>query len=109
MQKYLSKCFNKMHTQKFLISICQKPSGMELNSPQLTIYIKLITETFDFPLKKCQPQYFISTEVDRNATGRQMSSGTHVVHQQRHIPSGKNKLERDFKISKHHLISQREN
>ena len=37
-----------------------------------------------------------------------MSSGTHMVHQQRHMPSGKNKLERDFQISKHHLINQRE-
>ena len=36
-----------------------------------------------------QPQYFISTEVDRNTPWRQVSLGTHMVHQQRHMPSGK--------------------
>ena len=57
-------------------------------------------------MDRIQPQYFISTEVDRNTPWRQVSSGTRMVHQQRHMPSGKDKLERDFQISKHHLISQ---
>ena len=52
-------------------------------------------------------QHFISTEVERNAAWRKVSSGSHMVIQQRHMPSGKNKLERDFQISKHYLISQR--
>ena len=58
-------------------------------------YIKLITEA------RSEPQYFISTEVDRNTPWRQVSSGTHMIHQQRQMPSGKNKLERDFQISKY--------
>ena len=37
-----------------------------------------------------QPQYFLSTEVERNTPWRQVFSGTHI-HQQRHIPTGKNK------------------
>ena len=55
-----------------------------------------------------QPQYFISTEVDRNNPWQNVSSGTHMVHWQRHMPSGKNKLERYFQISKHHFISRSE-
>ena len=31
-----------------------------------------------------------------------------MVHQQRHMPSGKNKIRTRPQISKHHLISQRE-
>ena len=31
--------------------ICQKPSGIVLKSPQLTISIKLITENFEYALK----------------------------------------------------------
>ena len=54
-----------------------------------------------------KPQYFTSTEVDRNIPLRQVSSGTQVPQAETH--GGKNKLERDFPISKHHLISQREN
>ena len=56
-----------------------------------------------------QPHYLISTELYRNAPWQQVSSGTRMVHQQRHMLSGKNKLDRDFQISKYHLISQREN
>ena len=54
-------------------------------------------------------QHFMWTEVDRNALWRQVSSGTHTVHQQRQMPIGKNKLERDFQISNHHFISHRKN
>ena len=31
------------------------------------------------------------------------------MHQQRRMPSGKNKLERYFQISKHYVLNQREN
>ena len=51
-------------------------------------------------IDQSQPQYFISTEVDMNTLWRQVSSWTHVVHQKRHMPGGKNKLERDFQIVK---------
>ena len=51
----------------------------------------------------------ISSELDRNTPWQQVSSWTHMIQHQRRIPSGENKLERDFPISKHHLISQREN
>ena len=92
--------------------ICQKPGGMVLKSQQLIISLKLIPENVDMLFKaqsdRRHPQYFISTEVDINTPWRQLSLGTHMVHQQRHMLSGKNKLERDFQISKHHLISQRE-
>ena len=57
-------------------------------------------------IDRSQPQHFISTEVDRNAPWRQVCSGTYMAHQQRHMPSGKNKLERDFQINnKHHFIN----
>ena len=58
---------------------------------------------FRVRIDRNQPQYmyFISTEVDKNTPWRQVSSGTHMVHQQTHKPSGKNQLERDFQISKH--------
>ena len=51
-----------------------------------------------------QPQYFISTEVDRNTAWRQSS----VLGDFR-IDTCQEEffLERDFPISKHHLISQR--
>ena len=49
-------------------------------------------------IDRSQPQYFISTEVDRNIPWRQVSSGTHMINQQRHMPSGKNTFERDFQI-----------
>ena len=39
----------------------------------------------------------ISTEVDRNTTCRQVSSGTHMIHQQRHMPSGSNNKNNTFK------------
>ena len=54
-------------------------------------------------IDRSQLQYLISTEEDRNSPWRQVSSGTHMVHQQKHMPSGKNKL---VKINKHHLIRQ---
>ena len=64
---------------------------------------------FKVQIDRSHPQYFIPTEVDRNTPWLQVSSGTHMVHQQRHMSSLKNKLERDFQISKQYLISQREN
>ena len=36
--------------------------------------------------------------------GDKCPQGLTYVQQQRHMPSGKNKLERDFQISKHHYI-----
>ena len=45
------------------------------------------------------PQYFISTEEDRNTPWRQVSSGTRMVHQQRYMPGGENKLEQDYKLA----------
>ena len=53
---------------------------------------------FNVQIDRNQPQYFISTEVDINTPWRQVSPGTRMVHQQRHMPRGKNKLERDFKL-----------
>ena len=38
---------------------------------------------FKVQIDRSQPQYIISTEVDRNTPWRQVSSGTHIVHQQR--------------------------
>ena len=38
----------------------------------------------------------------------QVFSVTLMVHQHRHMSNGKNKLQWDFQISKHHFISQRE-
>ena len=67
----------------------------------------MLNMLFKVWIDRSQPQYFISTEVDRNTPWRQVSSGTHMVHQQRHMPSGKNKLKQDFKISKQHLKSER--
>ena len=47
-----------------------KSSGMVLKRPQLTISIKLIKYILNMLLKvlidRSQPQYFMSTEVDRN-------------------------------------------
>ena len=57
---------------------------------------------------RSKPQHFISTEVNRNAPWRKCPRG-HMTFQQRHVPSGKNKLEGRFQISKHHFLSQREN
>ena len=56
----------------------------------------MLNMLFKVQIDQSQPQYFISTEVDRNTPWRQVSSGTNMVHQQRHTPSGKNKLERDL-------------
>ena len=52
--------------------------------------------------------FLISAEVDRNTHWRHVSAGTYMVHQHKDISSGKNKLERDFQISKHHIFSKRE-
>ena len=72
-----------------------------MNSPYLTISIQLITEYFENALKSAdQPKPAFN--IDRN---RKKYSLTTSVH----MPSGKNKLERDFQMSKHHLISQNEN
>ena len=49
-------------------------------------------------IDRSHQQYLISTEVDRNTPWRKVSSGTRMVHQQRHMPNGKNKLERDSKL-----------
>ena len=49
-------------------------------------------------IDRSQPQYLISTEVVRNTPWRQVPSGTHMVHEQRHMSSEKNKLERDSKL-----------
>ena len=54
---------------------------------------------FKVQIDRSQLQYFISTEVDRNTPWWQVSSGTRMVHQQRHMPSAKNKLERDFQVT----------
>ena len=55
---------------------------------------------FKLRIGRIQPQYFMLTEVKRNAPWRQVSSGTRMVHQKRHMPSGKNKLELDLQIYK---------
>ena len=68
----------------------KKPSGMVLKSQQLEISLKFIAESFEYGLSSAdRPQYFTSTEVDRNTPWRQVCSGTHMVHQQRHMASGK--------------------
>ena len=72
----------------------------------MTENVKLCSLKCD--LTERQPQYFISTLVDRNTHWRQVSAGTRMVHQQIYMPSGKNQLERDFQIIKHLLASQRE-
>ena len=56
--------------------------------------IRLITETFEYALKSADRPKPIA--VDTNTPLRQVSSGVHKVHPQRHMPSGKNQLERDF-------------
>ena len=53
---------------------------------------------FKAQIDRSQPQFFIPTEVERNTPWRQVYSATHMVHQQRHKPSGKNKLERVSKL-----------
>ena len=89
MLKQMPKFYSKSQNVKNQVEWCCRP----------TIYnsYKLITDNFEYALKvqidRIQPQYFISTEVDRNTPLRQVSSGTRMVHQQRHMPSGKNKLE----------------
>ena len=40
---------------------------------------------FKVQTDRSQPQYFISTEIDRNTPCRQLSSVTYMVHQQRHV------------------------
>ena len=49
--------------------------------------MNILNMLFKVQIDLSQPQYFISTEVDRNTTWRQVSSGTHMVHQQRHVPN----------------------
>ena len=57
----------------------------------------MITDNFNMLFKvrtdRNQPQFFTPTEV-RSTPWRQVSSGTYMVHQQRHMPSGKTKLDR---------------
>ena len=60
--------------------------------------LSILNILFKVQMDGKQPQYIISTEVDRNTPVRQVSSETHMVHQQRHMPSGENKLERDSKL-----------
>ena len=59
-------------------------------------------------IDRSQLQYFISTEVDRNTPWLQVSWETHMVPNRDTCQVEKDKLERYFKISKHHLISRRE-
>ena len=59
-------------------------------------------------IDRSQPQHFISTEIDRNAPCRQVFSGTQWSTSRDTCQVGQN-LERDFQISKHYFISQREN
>ena len=59
------------------------------------------TKLLKVRINRSQTQYFISTEVDSNSPWPQGSSGTHMVEHQRHMPSGKNKLEPDFQIMKY--------
>ena len=67
----------------------------------------MITVKFEYALKSAErPKptvVFKSTEVDRNTPWRKVSAETHMVQQQRQMPSGKNKLERDFQTSKETL------
>ena len=85
-----------------------------LNSPQLIISIQLIKEKFEYALQKSADRskptaVFHITEVDRNTPWRHVSSGNHMIQQQRHMPSGKHKLDRYFQITKQHLISRKVN
>ena len=42
----------------------------------------MLNMLFKVQIDRSQTQYFISTEVDRNTPWLQVSSGTHMVHQQ---------------------------
>ena len=64
----------------------------------LTIYQKFLNMLYNVQIDRRQPQYFISTEIYINTICRQVSSWTHIVHQQRYMTSGKNKLERDSQL-----------
>ena len=56
---------------------------------------------FKVKIDRSQPQYFISTEVNRNIPWRQVSSGIHMVH----MPSV-TKIRTKLQISKHHRDSK---
>ena len=57
-----------------------------LNIPQQIILKILLKARID----RIRQQYVRLTVTDRNTTWRQVSSGTHMVHQQKHMPSGDN-------------------
>ena len=106
LSNYLSKCLNKC--QSFILNLKMPNIKSDCEEePTINNFYKILNMIFKVRIDRSQLQYFISTEVDRNTPWRQVSSGTRMVHQQRHMPSGET-LERDFQISKHHLKSQRE-
>ena len=47
----------------------------------------ILNVIFEVRIDRNRPQYDISTESDYNTTWRQVSSGSHMVNQQRHMPS----------------------
>ena len=86
---------------------------MVLKSPQLTISNKLITYNFEYALKSAdRPKLTAVYHINRS---RQKFSLATSVLGDSYGPTAdthakwKNKLEQYFQISKHHLISQREN
>ena len=69
--------------------------------------IQLITETLKM-LLKCADRpnssivyYLISSKVDRNTTQRKISPGTHMIHQQRRMPSEENNQNGLLRTSKY--------
>ena len=54
-------------------------------------------------ISRSLPQYCISTEVDRNTTWQQVSSGTRVTHHQWHTYAKWGIVEQNCKKSKNHF------
>ena len=99
--------------QSFILNLKTPKINLDgVGEPTINNFYKIDNRKFWICTLNCgrQPEYFISTEVDINTHWLQVSSGTRMVHQQRHICQVEFFLERDFQISKHHFkISQKEN
>ena len=86
---------------------------MVLKSPQLTISITLITQHFQYALKSVErPKPIAAYQVNRSRQKFSLATKCPrglIWSTNRDVCQLKNKLERDFQISKHNFLSQREN
>ena len=95
-QVHRQMCHTWFSREKFLNSHVNFTWNSHDNSQLITEKCEYAVESADRPKPTA---VFYITEVDWNTPWLQMSSRTHMVHQQRHIPSGKNTFQRDIQIS----------